>query len=164
MTVQSTFTVDAAKAVPGGLADSGPTSVISRISAFAGIGFGIFVCRRATPADTPEQCGPPEVTGSVTARGFGFALRSHLAKQEAGYAIGESVPILTKGRLWVNCETAWTDGAAVFVRFTVEAPDLILGTVRNDADTDKAVALPGAKFVGTGSAAGLAMVEVNLPA
>jgi hypothetical protein len=52
-----------------------------------------------------------------------------------------------------------TYGGAVFVRFTVEAPDLQLGKVRNDADTDKAVAAPGWTCLTTLSAAGLAILE-----
>lgn len=163
MTVQTTFTYDAVKGFAGDIVDALPTETISRIAG-AAVPFGKFVSRRATPADGDEVVGPPEVTGSVTARGKGFARRDQMRKNTTGYETNDIVAVLKKGRMWVDCETAWTDGADVFIRFAVPG-STGLGSVRNDADTANAVALLDGrcKFVGSGSGAGLAMIEINLP-
>jgi hypothetical protein len=163
MTVQTSFTYDAVKGRPGGLVDMGYTEKISRIANTNAVPFGKFVSRRATPADTDEQVGLPEVSASVTARGKGFAILDHTRKNTSGYEANDVVNILRKGRMWVECETAWTDGADVFIRFAGAGSGL--GSVRNDADTANAVALLDGrcKFVGSGGSAGLAMIEINLP-
>jgi hypothetical protein len=163
MTVQSTFTYDAVKGYPGDLVDAGADALTISRAAAAAVPFGKFVSRRATPADTDEQVGPPEVSASVTARGKGFARRDQMRKNTTGYEINDMVAILRSGRMWVECETAWTDGGDVFIRFAGAGSGL--GSVRNDADTANAVALlnGACKFVGSGGSAGLAMIEINLP-
>lgn len=163
MTVQSSFSYDAVKGRPGGLVDAGNTEKISRTANAVAVPFGKFVARRNAEGDSAEQCGLPTATADVTARGKGFAIYDHTRKNGSGYEASDQVNIMRKGRMWVDCETAWTDGAAVFVRFAVPGATG-LGSVRNDADTANAVALPGCVFVGTGGSAGLAMIELNLPA
>jgi hypothetical protein len=164
MLVQTTFPQDLVRGVPGQLADNGPNDTVSRISRqTAAIPFGTFVSKRNTEADGNAECGNPTATADVTARGLGIALKSELCEEATGYKTNEGVQILRKGRCYVTSETATTAGATAFVRFTVEAPDLQLGLFRNDADTDKAVACPGVVFLETLSAAGLVLVEVNLP-
>ena len=139
----------------------GQVEVIDTKVTTADILAGSFVCRDTTT----DKCKLPATSANVTADGYGFVIR-RMAKEPltdggttADYKSGTDVPVLRAGRIWVNCETAAAFGGSVFVRFTVEAPDLILGTVRNDADTDKAVAAPGWTFGSILSAAGLVLVE-----
>lgn len=164
MLVQTTFSQDLVRGVPGQLADNGYTDKISKIARqVADIPFGTFVAKRAAQSDADSDCGNPTATADVTARGLGIALKSELCEEASGYSINEGVSILRHGRCYVTSETATTAGATAFVRFTVEAPDLQLGLFRNDADTDKAVACPGIVFLETLSAGGLVLVAVNLP-
>lgn len=128
----------------------------------AGIYAGRFVTRNAD-----EACERPNASADITGGvGMGFALRDK-SKFAAGtdplYANTETVPVLTDGLLWVQCETACAYGGAVFVRFTTALAggdaDKDLGNVRNDVAAGAAVALPGAFFRSTLSGAGLALVE-----
>lgn len=140
----------------------GQVEVIDTKVTTADILAGSFVCRDTTT----DKCKLPATSANVTADGYGFVVR-RMAREPAGadgttsadYKSGTDVPVLRAGRIWVNCETAAAFGGSVFVRFTVEAPDLILGTVRNDADTDKAVAAPGWTFGSILSGPGLVLVE-----
>ena len=160
--IQSAFVFDKSLGYPGCVADAVNTVKESKAAA-AAVPFGTLVCRRASPADGQDVCANPAATADVTARAYGIALRDETRKHGTGYEINDQVTYLRRGRVWVTVEDGVTGGAAVFVRFTVEAPDLQLGTFRSDADTDKAVALPGAVYRTSASAGGLAMVEINLP-
>lgn len=162
MSVQTSYLVDAVKGTAGQLVDSGNCEKISRTCDQTTLGFGLFVARRNTQSDTPEECGAPTATADVTSRGYGVSVKDELAKP-GGYSQYEEVRILRKGRIFVDAEEAWTDGAQPFVRFASGAGGTVLGSFRSSADTATAVALPGARYVGTGSAAGLAVVELNLP-
>lgn len=160
--IQTAFTYDRALGYPGCVVDAVDTVRESKAAA-AAVPFGTLVCRRASPADGQDVCANPAATADVTARAYGIALRDETRKHTTGYETNDQVTYLRRGRIWVTVEDNVVGGAAAFVRFTVEAPDLQLGTFRSDADTDKAVALPGAIFRTSASAGGLAVVEINLP-
>jgi hypothetical protein len=159
--IQSTFVYDRAVGYPGCVVDAVDTVRESR-AAGAAVNFGTLVCKRA--ADDADECGNPAASADVTARVLGVALRDETRKHTTGYETGDQVTYLRKGRVYVTVESDVVAGAAAYVRFTVEAPDLQLGAFRADVDTDKAVALPGAVFRTTTSAGGLAILELNLPA
>ena len=81
----------------------------------------------------------------------------------AGFSPGYAMPVLRKGRIWVEVEdyASVVDGAAVYVRH-IAAGTEELGAIRTDADTSDADVLPGAKFLGV-AVGTLAMVELNIP-
>lgn len=160
--IQTSYVFDKALGYPGCVVDAANTLKESKAAA-AAVPFGTLVCRRASPADGQDVCANPAATADVTARAYGVALRDETRKHTTGYETNDQVTFLRRGRVWVTVEDAVVGGAAAFVRFTVEAPDLQLGTFRSDADTDKAVALPGAVFRSSASAGGLAILEINLP-
>ncbi len=133
----------------------------SKINALA-MPAGIFVVRDG--ADDAVKI--PASSAEITTTGVGF-VKHDMAKerqqsQTVDFPAKSGVTIMASGRMRVLSETATTYGAAVFVRFTVEGGDTQLGKVRNDADTDKAVALPGARFIRTIGAAGLTEIEFNV--
>ena len=154
---QTSMSADPAVAQNGELAYPIRTKVIdSKVAASAAIPFGIFVTRAAN-----GTVRAPALTGEVTASGVGFALRDDTKPfNSAGYAVGDQIPVLRKGYIYALCETAWTEEGAVFARFTANGGNTVLGKIRNDADTANAVAIPNARFVTSGTAAGLAIVEV----
>ena len=127
----------------------------------------VFKTASGTPfADLPTATG--EVTGG-TALGVTLwdpaKVQSTIPGATSGlYLAGEPVAIVRKGRITVRSEAACTEGTAVFVRFTSDGgSNTDLGTFRSDADTAKAVALPGAVWRSTLVAAGMAEIEINLP-
>lgn len=76
---------------------------------------------------------------------------------ETVYAkVGEAVSLIRVGSIFVKTETAVKKGDAVFYR----VQDGLLGAIRNDTDTDKAVQLNGAVFGNSANAGD--MVEINL--
>lgn len=109
----------------------------------------------------------PNATGEVTGDTFyGVSVRDGTIENSDadsfnGYATGETLTVMRRGTIWVISEDAVTAvGTPAFVRFTAEAPDLDIGSFRTDADTDKAVALPGALFMSTCAAGGLVKLEL----
>jgi hypothetical protein len=95
----------------------------------------------------------------VTGTGIGVSMWS-VAREPGDYAIGEMVSILEKGEIWVQAEGSTAYGDPVFVRFTTAGGGADLGQFRTDADTAKAVALPGVRFIDTGTGAGLRRIEL----
>jgi hypothetical protein len=160
--MQTSYPVDPAVARRGArafLSDHGfATSKIATVSFPA----GCFVTRDA--AD--NKCKRPTTSNEVTVSGFGFALFQDSKEptypaSANDYVAGEQVPVLELGYLYVYCETATTKNGAVFVRFTTATDGTDLGNARNDADTNKAVAFPGASFDQTTSGAGLVRIRLR---
>ena len=79
-----------------------------------------------------------------------------------GYADGDPMPVIKKGRVWVPVEDAVTSESQAFVRFVADGAEQ-LGAFRSDVDGADAVALPGSKFVSDSEAGGLALLDLNLP-
>jgi hypothetical protein len=149
------------------LADNGPHDMGSKIATSA-VPFGVGVVKRASPADTVEQCGVPTATADVTARPRGIALIDQTRKgpqagNAGGYESGDIVSYLKQGRIWVAVEGAVSQDSSAFCRFASGAGGTQLGAWRADADTGTAVAFPTAVFRTSTSGAGFAIVEVNLP-
>lgn len=149
---------DLVAAVKGGKADSGNHDIISAVSdEIIQFGIGLQV----------------EVTGLVTlpsAAGDqfqGIAMMKHKAPPNSTgisqYEIGQAIPVLRKGRIWVQAEEAVNPTLAVFLRHTVNGGD-VPGDFRTDLDTAAAFDISAfAKWISVTTAAGLAILEVNFP-
>lgn len=161
--IQTAFNVNHVGAVAGQVFGTHPILRESRLAA-AAIPFGTFVCRRASPADGVDQCANPAASADVTARLLGIALYTDNARNTFGWEINAGVSYMRRGYCWVPCESACAEGAQPFIRFAA-GTGIILGAVYNGADTTTAVqyGTPAIIFRNTLSAAGLALVEINLP-
>lgn len=111
----------------------------------------------------------PDATGEVTGdSALGVVVRDlenevPASGVFAGYGTGDICSVLRKGRIWVISEDAVSAVMApVFVRFTANGAGKDIGQFRTDADTDKAVALPGAHFLNTCDAGGLVEIEIDM--
>lgn len=138
------------------------------------IPFGRFVCEdERVAADSltgkREGCRLPRVNADVTSRkivGVAIADTSKVAGA-SGYAIGESVPVVRKGRVWVHVEdvASVAAGGLVYVRSTAGVGEN-LGDCRaadDSTDTDP-IDSNAAQFTGQKIAAlNLAVVDLNLP-
>lgn len=96
----------------------------------------------------------------VTVRSDGEMLGHTVPPQtDDGYrAPAMVVPVLSKGDVWVYCETDCAFKGTVFVRKT----DGVLGVARKDTDSGDAMAIR-AEFRKTLSAAGMTIVRLALP-
>lgn len=80
----------------------------------------------------------------------------------ARYEIGEEISLLRRGRIWVLAEEAVDPSQDVYLRHTVNGGDTP-GHFRTDADTANADQIANAKWVDITTAAGLALLEINMP-
>lgn len=80
----------------------------------------------------------------------------------AAYASAEVAPVVRKGRVRVVTETAVTEGGDVYVRLVVSG-DEVYGAFRATPDSTDCARLLRAKWGQTTSAAGTALLDINLP-
>jgi hypothetical protein len=154
MPVQLSVTETPAEGLPGMLYDLGPHDVVTKIAADA-IDFGEYVS-----FNDAEHCELPDSASEVTARQGGIALRDPSHPSGTGYAVGDPVPVLRKGRVWVAVEGAVTAGGSAFVRHTAGGGEQ-QGAFRVDADgTDASIAPTSVYYLGGST---LAVVEINQP-
>lgn len=98
----------------------------------------------------------------------GVSLRSQKALATPGQADNEvyededTIPVLRRGRVWVSCETACTAGNRPFIR-GIAAGAEVLGAFRGtNTDSGDCAVWESARFLTSLTAAGLALVEVNI--
>jgi hypothetical protein len=159
MAFQTSVTVNPAVAIEGQMADSGDTDVISRLAVISTVP-GRLVAFKTGDAD--NQARHPDATGQVTAQALGIPVYDGMHPTNP-YAIGDMVPVLKRGRIWVLPEEAVTPASPVFVRFADGTVVSHNGGFRTSADTATAVALPTCRFLTSGGPATLCVLEVNLP-
>jgi hypothetical protein len=155
-------------AFAGLIADSfQPKDVLSKVNLTELSYLGRFVSRAAGGDDrikAPAAAGDVAADTLVGVVGHSHAQESTRDSEDPAYAIKATVPVLKKGRIWVVVEEAVDAGKPVYVRHTANGPLVKLGACRSDADTANAAVAPGCFFASTATAAGLAQVDVNLPA
>lgn len=166
---QTTVLADVSNGLEGLLAYGNANHLIISRWANTDIPFGRFVVFKT--ASGADSCDLPSVTTDITAgRQLGIAVYDPAKEPNSanGYKAGQMVQIVRRGYIWMLTETDVTEGNSVFVRFAQVSntgTNPAIGKVRKDADTADAVALPNgsAVFRTTLAAAGLAIVELNLP-
>jgi hypothetical protein len=115
--------------------------------------------------DNDSTCEQPDATEEISgnaliAVGLGIALRDPHSTSE-NYAAGDTVLIAVSGEVWVTVEEAVVAGTIPFVRFSTPG-STGLGSFRSDADSAKAIGLPGSVYSSTqATAAGLAKVTLS---
>lgn len=128
-------------------------------AAYAAIPFGRFVCRQ-----DDRRVRLPAGAGDL-AQGLLLGVAIYDAsKAPGGYAQYDMVSLLHHGKIWMWAEEAVTEGGAVLIRHTANGGLAALGGVRTTANTGAAAAPEGIQFRTSTTAAGLVVVEINLPA
>lgn len=162
---QTSYEYAPAAAVAGQLASTGfDVSTTSGIAETA-IGAGAFVASGTANG----QVKIPAASGDVTGKIRGVA-RYQVAKEPVGpiggpflpnFKIGDAVPVLRRGPIWVPvAEADVADDAVPYVIFSGDNA----GSIRGTANADAVQPSNGAVRVLKGaSAGGLALVELNLP-
>lgn len=135
-------------------------TVVVAGNATAPAGVLLVIDERAAYGSSDYAVRLPKATGDVTALAFGVTTDT-VAHESATHGFG-MVDCMREGRMFVTVEEAVTAGDAAFVRFAAGSGGSQLGSFRKSADTSTAVALPNAKFLTDGSAAGLAIVQVDV--
>lgn len=165
---QTSYTINQTAGRAGLQYDIGFNDVYS-LAAEVAIPFGCFVCVGTDPV---LQCKLPAAATDITdmkkIRGLALDDGTHMLSADqlsVGYAATEAVSVMKRGRAWVVSEQDWLVTDAPFVRYAngvADATKTQKGSVRIDADTSTAAALPKAKFLNSGAAGGYALVEFDL--
>jgi hypothetical protein len=127
--------------------------IVTRI-ALEAVGFGKWV------RITGENCELGDNSSEITADMGGITLYDPTKPSGAGYAVGDPVAIVRKGKVWVKPENTVTAGAAAYVRYSAGAGEE-QGSFRSDADGSDAAVPPTAYYYT--AIDGYAVVEVNQP-
>jgi len=159
---QLTYSQDPAVAVEGLLFDVSFHNVIETGMATEAITFGRCVARvaGAIATDIPPDIQLPAAAADITSGVFcGIALHDvTLETTTTGWAIGDAVKVLRRGKVWMLAQDAVTLGGGVFARWQNGNE----GRVRSDADGGNASQIPGAFYRSTTTGADeFAVVELN---
>lgn len=157
---QTSYDLYPAAGYAGQIADLGAfTEKVSGLAQVA-LDAGLFLVK----GTASNQVKLPTATGEVTNNLKGVAVYQSLRMPTGGanrYAIGDSLPVLRKGRIYVPViSVAVTDDMVPYIVHT--GGDA--GKIRGDNAASNATAAPsGVKVIIGAAAGGLAVVEINLP-
>ncbi len=94
---------------------------------------------------------------------------STMAKEETlgtllvQFKVGEAIPVMRKGKIYVVPETNVASGDPLYCRFLGDGATKFAGHFRNDSDSSTAFIVSYAMFKTTALAGSPAIVEINLP-
>lgn len=156
--VQTSYTQKMPVAVAGMLGDIRDCTVESYAAEVAAIAFGLGVIAGTDPL---KQVKLPATGGGVFR---GVSMHEQAQEQGLGtglvsYKVGDAVNTLRKGLIWVQTAGAVAiDVPAFFVNSGADAGKF------DDLDDGSTDAVPGGVFRSATTGAGLALLEINLPA
>jgi len=158
---QTTYLTDRAIAVAGQLADGGNDIHIATWPASEVIPFGLAV------EVVSGKVRLPQSTGQEIATFGGVAMYKDMAVP-GGYAIGDMVPVLRKGRIWGVGSSTLTgatelEDAKVSHSSTVATDRGKFTDAASAATAGSEISGVVAKFRGSKSTTALVLVELNLP-
>lgn len=129
---------------------------------------GLLVVRGAADGSCKLPTASTDVTNVLKPIGI---TRSNVARDPnfpaggtAGftYQIGDTVEVVSRGRVAVTVEEAVSAGDDVYVRYDT-GTGTQKGAFRSSADSSTAALLAGAVYSTSASASGIAIVDINLP-
>lgn len=159
--VQTTYEIEHVAAVEGAVVDGQLKNILSA-AAVGAIPFGRVVVSAGAglavlPAASAQITGGPALGASIRVQDD-VANASDVLQ----YEDESDVSIMDFGVVYLRTEDAVLVGDDVFVRFAAGAGGTALGSVRSDADTATAVALPGASFRAAAGAGELVPVRIRI--
>jgi hypothetical protein len=175
MSIQTTYPFGYTPGLLGQPYDLTPYQDVTADAATAiGFGLGLVFDSSRTPQNNRASVKLPSASGDLfagvavlsrkqvttgTPAGFGDLTTT----EDAQYDIGDPIRLRTKGRLYVWSEQAVGPTDPVYLRFTANGAGTLAGYFRKDADTNKASLIANARWVGTITAAGIIVLEINKP-
>ena len=155
--VQTTMTTAPAGGAPGMLYDRPENCDIVHKVASEAIHFGAFV-----KIGTDGTCELPDSAGEVTGIARGIALQDPGKASTDGYAVGDVVAVLIRGRVWVQAEAGQTIAAYAnpYIRHTATGGE-VKGAFRSDADTTDASVPNGMHMFAAATSGGMGVLQVG---
>ena len=160
---QTSYATDMSAGNDGQIYDIGFNDFVSGVAEQAVVP-GIVVTKGTSENEVDLPNAVADVSNPKLVKGF--VVRDLAVEVPASgvvtYAAQSAVSIMRKGRIWAVCEDAFDHNDSAYVRITASSPNLQLGRIRTDADTSNAVLLSGVRFLNSGSAGALALLQVDL--
>ena len=160
---QTSYATDMSAGNDGQIYDIGFNDYVSGLAEQAVIP-GIVVTKGTSANEVDLPNAAADVSNPKLVKGF--VVRDLAVEVPASgvvsYPATTAVSVMRKGRIWAVCENAFAHTDSVFVRITAASTNTQLGRIRTDADTATATALSGVKFLNSGSAGALALLQVDL--
>lgn len=161
--MQTTYSINQAAGLPGQIADSSIVQdIVTGINSTAKAYFGRVVTKGASTDEIVHPSVNTGVTNEKVVRGIVVASHEIESKNDGDaphYSIGSVCPVMRKGRIWVESESAVSEGTSdVYVRVAGN-----LGKFTTTSDTTNTAVLPKSKWKSSTSGANqLAVVEIDL--
>jgi hypothetical protein len=111
------------------------------------IDFGLGVVRGTTDFDVVLPFDEMGVFIGISVRELS---RENFDFYETTYFPGDAVNVMRGGRAYVVCETSFTEGGAVYMRYVAGAGGTKIGAFRNNADSGTAILINNAQFISNG--------------
>lgn len=152
--MQLSYSMNMAAAIAGTLYDDSP-KVVDSLLAEGTIGLGMGVIAGTNPQ---TQAIVPSATFSAGFKGVAmYQVKEQNDDGTVTYTAKDTVPVVRKGRVWVNVTGAVTAETPAFLTFSGDDAGKWAGVAGTGP---LAVAVTGAKFITSTTAAGLAVVEL----
>jgi len=160
---QTSYSIDMVAGNDGQVYDIGFNDFVSGLAEVALIP-GIVVTKGTSVNEVDLPNAAADVSNPLLVKGF--VVRDLAVEVPANgaitYAATEAVSVMRQGRIWATCEDAFTPASSAFVRITAASSFTQLGRIRTSADGGTATALSGIRFLNSGSAGALALLQVDL--
>lgn len=169
MSIQTSVAADPSVAYEGLIFGSGASDRAGYIvSETAGISPGRFVAQGSSDGTCILPAASTDITGNAA---LGVAVFDPTlptnwpaSSYTVQYHAGQACQVLRKGRIWVYAEEAVTPASSVYVRYASGSLGTVLGRFGDSGtDTSTRALLPNARFCTSTTAAGLVLLEINLP-
>ena len=157
MGFQTDYSIQPPAGLVGGRVDFGVVDVVTKAAEVA-----IPLARIVVKGASDGTVKLPTVTGGIV---LGLSVLGDNIMNENDvndYAIYAPVAVARKGRFYVKSETNVSLGDPVYFRHTANGGNTLLGKLRNAADGVTADLLAGAKFMTSGVAGDLVVLELNI--
>ncbi len=106
----------------GMIADNGPRDVVSKTNPVVALKFGRAVCRGTADRDVKLPTSAAEAAACIGVTLLSQSIESS-ATGDPQYPVGSDVPVLKKGRVWVQVTEAVVAGSPVYVRYATGLAD-----------------------------------------
>jgi hypothetical protein len=175
MPIQTTYGYSYTNGIQGMPYDLTPSyDVTAECGTAIDFGVGLVIDSTRTPSENRIGVKLPDGSGNIFAgisvydraqqvnSGTPASLSTLTTTEGTQYPASEAIRMRKRGRIRVYSEQAVNPSLPVYLRYTVNG-GLTVGNFRVDADTSKALLISNASWVSTTTAAGIAVVEINLP-
>lgn len=175
MSIQTTYPFSYTSGLPGLPYDLTRYQDVTADAAVAiAFGLGLVLDSSRTPQNNRQAVKLPSASTDIFAgvavlsrkqvtTGAVAGLGDLTTTEDAQYDTGDPIRLRTQGRIYVYSEQAVSPTDPVYLRYAAGSAGTAIGYFRKDGDSSKALQITNARWVGTITAAGIVVLEINQP-